>query len=149
MFSAIQSPEYTFTYLPSISSPLVPHDVNVCPTLPFLMASTFKDARKAPTKPRSNRYVTVPLKVEEPERRRQVFLKRVKDASDDKRWQTRSDQVRPIEHYTWWLFTRVLHRYFARTSYRSKSNGKLNCRGRLPTFLRPLTSTMAREGFSG
>lgn len=94
MFSAIQSSQCAFTYLPPISSPLVPHDVSVCPTLPFLMTSTFKDERKTQPKSRSNRYATVPPKVEEPERRRQVFLKRVKYASDDKRWQTRSDQVR-------------------------------------------------------
>ena len=93
MFSTIQSCQYAFTYLPPISSPLVPHGVNVCPTPPFLMASTFEDARKTQSKSRSNRHATVSRKVEEPERRRQVFLKRVKDASDDKRWQTRSDQV--------------------------------------------------------
>ena len=100
MFSAISSTQYAFTYLPAVSSPLVPHDVNVCSTLPFLMASTFNDARNTESKFRSNRYHTVPRKMEEPERRRQVFLKRVKDASDDKRWQTRSDQVHEIEYYT-------------------------------------------------
>ena len=105
MFSAIQSPQYALNYLPPVSSPLAPHDVNVCPTLKVLMASTFKDAPKPEVKSRSTRYATVPRKVEGPERRRQAFLKRVKDASDDKRWQTRSDQVRQIEYCTWWLLT--------------------------------------------
>ncbi|KAL8787787.1 MAG: hypothetical protein Q9195_007618 [Heterodermia aff. obscurata] len=57
------------------------------------MASTFKDARKTQPKSRSNRCATITRKLQEPERRRQVFLKRVKDASDHRRWQTRSDQI--------------------------------------------------------
>ena len=93
MFSVIQPSTYVFSYLPPVQSPLAPRDVNVCPSYPSLMASTFKAAQKACVRSREHRDPLAHKRAEEPERRRQAFLKRVKDAGDDKKWQTRSDQV--------------------------------------------------------
>ena len=93
MFSVIQPSNYIFSYLPPVQSPLAPRDVNVGPSYPSLMASTFKNAQKDCVRSREHRKPGAQRRAEEPERRRQAFLKRVKDAGDDKKWQTRSDQV--------------------------------------------------------
>lgn len=93
MSSVIQPSTYIFSFLLPVQSPLAPRDVNVCPSYPSLMASTFKNAEKTCVRSREHRNPVAQRRAEEPERRRQAFLKRVKDAGDDKKWQTRSDQV--------------------------------------------------------
>ena len=124
MFSVIQSPQYKSSCLRPVSSSLASRHVNVCPQLSFLMASTFEDPKKVRHKARVNRHPVVQRRVEEPERRRHWFLKRVKDAGDHKRWQTRSDQVHRREHVLNSYLGVHCHRSYATTSCRSKSSGE-------------------------
>lgn len=75
--------------------PLTPRTPNACPRFSALMTSQRKSSKPtAEERRRSPRSFQLPRKPEQArDLRRQVYLSKVRDASDDKRWESRSDQV--------------------------------------------------------
>lgn len=58
------------------------------------MSSPTKDALKPPSRRQPKYSIPVKNKDSERDRRRDLFLKKVKQAGDDTRWEARGDQVR-------------------------------------------------------
>ena len=76
--------------------PLAVFDVNVGTDLFNPMRSYMgipKPKKDVWTQDRLHRHPIVQRREAEPVRRRQAFLRKVREAGDDKKWQTRSDQV--------------------------------------------------------
>ncbi len=91
------SPLYhTPTFMTRMSSPLAPRNPNACPRFPYQMASSeekiydrsLHPQKRLPQKPYQQRRPE-----EEQERRRGAFLTKVRQSSDDRRWESRSEQV--------------------------------------------------------
>ena len=97
MFTVSAGP-FILDHTPSRSSPLVARDLNVCPRPPpfFPPQMTWpapgeiktQAKRRTSFDPRSQRKDT------ETARRRNLFLRKVKQNRDDRRWESRGEQVR-------------------------------------------------------
>ena len=93
----VSPPSYTFNHMTRKPSPLAPHNPNACPRFPFQMASSEKKVyhkslhaqKRVPQMPFLQRGPD-----EEQDRRREVFLKKVSQSSDDRRFESRGEQVR-------------------------------------------------------
>lgn len=88
---------YDTEFFIRISSPLAPFNPNACPRFSLLMASageTNSDTSKYSYKRATHNPLLQREPNEEKDRRRQVFLKKVRQVSDDKKWESRSEQVR-------------------------------------------------------
>ena len=88
---------YTPEYLIGNQTPLAPLDPNACPHFSLHMA--FSSQTTSNTSKYSHKGATEnPLLQrnarEEQNRRRKVFLEKVRQVSDDKNWESRSEQVR-------------------------------------------------------
>jgi len=100
MFSVIQPATLAFDYVPFLPSPLTARDVNTCPNFSRSMASFMKPSgpeKDVTSGKRVYKHPVLQRRVGEQSRRRQAFLKKVKENSDDARWQARSDQVRSAD----------------------------------------------------
>lgn len=96
MFSLIQPAPLAFHHVPYLASPLTARDVNACPDFSRSMASLVKRSgseKDVKSGKRVYKHPVLQRREGEHSRRRQAFLKKVKESSDDERWQTRSDQV--------------------------------------------------------
>ena len=99
------SSQLYFSYQPSLKPPpLGPRNPNACPRFSDSMASVRKEGndKHIPFPKRAMQKYPVKRKPEEEQdRRRQVFLKKVREVSDDKKWESRSEQVRhsPLPPY--------------------------------------------------
>ena len=94
---AISPQPMIFTFQPSRPSPLSPRQTNACHrTRPLHshMASA-KEACTSTHHKRENKFKTL-IKSKDTERsqRRELFLKKVKQVGDDRKWEARGDQVR-------------------------------------------------------
>lgn len=80
-----------------IPSPLAALNLNACPRFSLQMASV-EETNNATSRYSHKRATNNPLlqrkPKEEQDRRRQVFFKKVRQVSDDKNWESRSEQVR-------------------------------------------------------
>ena len=92
----MQSPPYS--YQPFRSSPLSMRDPNICsrssPTLETRTTSSTIDTCKSMSIKRQSKYKSM-IKNKELERdkRRDMFLKKVKQSGEDRRWEARGEQV--------------------------------------------------------
>ena len=71
-------------------------DLNAYPVLSKSIAADVKlpgSKNDVPPRERMFRHPLIRQREGESVRRRQAFLRKVKEASDDRKWQTRSDQV--------------------------------------------------------
>ena len=75
--------------------PLGPRDPNACPRFSKYMASAYKASHKNPACSKKRTYNPMYQRrpAEERERKQTVYLKKVKDDGDDRRWESRSEQV--------------------------------------------------------
>ena len=75
--------------------PLEPRDPNACPRFSLQMASTRKADNENGSHSHKNAQNPLLQRMAglEQDRRRQVYLKRVRQTSDDKKWESRSEQV--------------------------------------------------------
>lgn len=88
---------YDPEYLIRKPSPLAPLNPNACPRFSPHMASTGQtssDTSKYSYSLATHNPLLQRKPNEEQDRRRQVFLKKVRQVSDDKKWESRSEQVR-------------------------------------------------------
>lgn len=92
----ISPSSYNPEFLIRKSSPLAPLNPNACPRFSLQMASageTNSDTLKYSYKRATHNLLLQRRPDEEKERRQQVFLKKVRQVSDDKKWESRSEQV--------------------------------------------------------
>ena len=75
--------------------PLGPRDPNACPRFSKCMASAYKASHENPACSEKRTYNPMYQRkpAEERERKQKVYLKKVKDDGDDRRWESRSEQV--------------------------------------------------------
>ena len=88
---------YTPEYLVRTSSPLAPLIPNACPRFSLQMAisgQTSSDTSKCSYRRPVKKFLLQRKPLEERDRRRQVFLDKVRQVSADKKWESRSEQVR-------------------------------------------------------
>ena len=88
---------YTSEYLVRTLYPLAPLDPNACPRFSLRMAfsgQTSIDTSKRPYRRPVKNFLLQRKPHEERDRRRQVFLDKVRHVSADKKWESRSEQVR-------------------------------------------------------
>ncbi len=100
MFSVIRPAPLAFDHVRFLPSPLTARDVNTCPDFSRSMASLVKlsgSEKDVTSGKRMYKHPILQRREGEQSRRRQAFLKKVKESSDDERWQTRSDQVRSAD----------------------------------------------------
>ena len=99
----------TSSYIPAHSLrnpfPLATRNPNACPRLSDYMATGAKLSNNK-LAPAQNRCMQNPLfkrkSNEDQHQRRQVYLKKVRQVSEDKKWESRSEQVRhPLLDITW------------------------------------------------
>lgn len=93
----ISPSSYDFELLVRRSTPLEPLKANACSRFSLQMASageTNNDTSKSPYKRATNNPLLQRKTNEAQDRRRRVFLKKVRHASDEKKWESRSEQVR-------------------------------------------------------
>ncbi|KAL2042194.1 hypothetical protein N7G274_004682 [Stereocaulon virgatum] len=92
----ISPPSFTSPYSFRKTSPLAPRNPHACPRFSDYMASKAKSSNiksvHSQKRPAQNP-LQLPKPVEEQDRRRQVYLKRVRQTSDDKKWEARSEQI--------------------------------------------------------
>lgn len=97
MFSLIQPAPVAFHHVPFSAPSLTARDANTCPDFSRSMASLVKLSGSEKDVTSGKRVYKHPIfqrREGEQSGRRQAFLRKVKENSDDSRWQTRSDQVR-------------------------------------------------------
>ena len=88
---------YTPEYLAGALSPLAPLNPNACPRFSLQMAfsgQTSSHTSKCSYRRPVNNFLLQRQPHEERDRRRQVFLDKVRQVSADKKWESRSEQVR-------------------------------------------------------
>ena len=88
---------YTPDYLVRAVSPLAQLNPNACPRFPLQMAfsgQTSSDTSKCSYRRSVKNFLLQHQPHEERDRRRQVFLDKVRQVSADKKWESRSEQVR-------------------------------------------------------
>ena len=92
----IDPSSYTPEFLSRKPSPLAPLNPNAYPRFSIRMAFTgqINSDTSNPYKRATHNPLLQRQSNEEQDRRRQVFLKKVRQASDDKKWESRSEQVR-------------------------------------------------------
>ena len=93
----INPSSYNPEFLSRKSSPLAPLNPNACPRVSIRMASAGQinsDTSKYSYKRATQNPLLQRQSNEEQDRRRQVFLRKVRQVSDDKKWESRSEQVR-------------------------------------------------------
>lgn len=103
---------YKLEYQIRKESPLAPLNPNACTRFFLQMASTGQmssDRSKLSYKRATNNLLLQRKPKEEQDRRRQVFLKKVRQVTDDKKWEFRSEEVRgnhdwdsSITHLGWY-----------------------------------------------
>ncbi|CAF9914175.1 hypothetical protein IMSHALPRED_001839 [Imshaugia aleurites] len=93
--SQISPPYYNPEFSIRISSPLAPLNPNACPRFSLQMATaeTKNDTSNHSCKRASHNPLLQRKPNEEQDRRRHVFLKKVRQVSDDKKWESRSEQI--------------------------------------------------------
>lgn len=94
----IRSSSYNSEFSSPNLSPLAPLNPNACPRFSVRMASAGQinsDTSKNSYKRATHNPLLQRQSSGEQDRRRQVFLKKVRQVSDDKKWESRSEQVRP------------------------------------------------------
>ena len=88
---------YNPEYLVRAVSPLAPLNPNACPRFSLQMAfsgQTSSDTSKCSYRRPVKNFLLQHQPHEERDRRRQVFLDKVRQVSADKKWESRSEQVR-------------------------------------------------------
>ena len=142
MFAVNPQPSW-INFQPQIPSPLSPRSLNACYDTGHSLSIPMSFPRKSPPKtdpskhPSRYNVLSHGNKDAERDKRRDLFLKGVRERSEDKRWETRVDQVSATQ---WGCFQ--LEDYTENLLYRSKcenfekhSNGsKRTCCGLLQRY---------------
>ena len=73
-----------------------PHNPNACPQLSSYMTSAFRANPEGSARPRKRTYNPLYQRksTEEQERKRQVYLTKVREDGNERRWESRSEQVK-------------------------------------------------------
>lgn len=101
----VNSRPFTGDFAAQNSSPLAERDPNACPRFSIQMASVRKlgEEGSAYSYKRALNPLLQRKSDDEQDRRRRVFLNRVRQAGDERKWELRSEQVRRYDSYHYFL----------------------------------------------